>query len=196
MIEPARPRTSDSGLTHSGLATAVFLFSEAQFFLALILGFFFLRAGSEPARLAGGGLLDPPRTAVYTAFLVLSSGTYVLAERAHRGRNRGNLRLWLAATLALGLLFLAGQALEYRGLWGAGLTVESNVFGTQFYALTGLHFLHVTAGALMLAVLLGVALLGRPDEPGAGAMQPIGYYWHFVDVVWVVIFGVVYLVGA
>jgi cytochrome c oxidase subunit 3/cytochrome o ubiquinol oxidase subunit 3 len=70
------------------------------------------------------------------------------------------------------------------------------VFATQFYTLTGIHFLHVTAGAAMLAILLGFALRGRADEPGNGAMQPIGYYWHFVDVVWIVLYTVIYLVGA
>jgi heme/copper-type cytochrome/quinol oxidase subunit 3 len=195
MIEQARPR-APQGLTHTGMATALFLFSEAQFFLALILAFFFLRAQSDPVRLAGGALLDAGRAAIYTAFLVVSSGTYLLAERAHRGGNRRGLRLWLGATLLLGLLFLAGQALEYRELWGAGMTFESDLFGTQFYTLTGLHFLHVTAGAVMLAILLGFALRGGPNEPGTAAMQPIGYYWHFVDVVWVILFTVVYLVGA
>lgn len=194
MIEQARPRAA--GLTHTGLATAIFLASEAQFFLALILAFFFLRVEADPARLTGGDLLDTGRAGVFTILLVLSSGTYVLAERAHRRGNRRGLRLWLAATLLLGLLFLANQALEYRGLWGDGITFESNLFGTQFYTLTGLHFLHVSAGAVMLAILLGFALFGQEHEPGNGAMQPIGYYWHFVDVVWVILFTVVYLVGA
>jgi heme/copper-type cytochrome/quinol oxidase subunit 3 len=195
MIEQARPRTF-GGMTRTGLATALFLASEAQFFLALILGFFYLRAESDPARLTGGDQLDAMRAGVFTGFLILSSATFMLAERAHRQRNRRGLQLWLAVTLLLGLLFLANQALEYRGLWGDGFTVESNLFGTQFYTMTGVHFAHVAAGAVMLAILLGFALRGRPDEPGTGAMQPIGYYWHFVDVVWVIIYTVVYLVGA
>jgi heme/copper-type cytochrome/quinol oxidase subunit 3 len=194
MIAGAQPVRA--GLTNTGLGTLIFLASEAQFFLALILGFFFLRAESAPARLAGGDLLDPVRAAVFTVFLILSSGSYFLAERAHRRGHRRGLGLWLAVTLLLGLVFLAGQAFEYRGLWGDGMTIESDVFATQFYTLTGIHFLHVTAGAVMLAILLGFALRGRPDEPGNGAMQPIGYYWHFVDVVWIVLYTIIYLVGA
>jgi heme/copper-type cytochrome/quinol oxidase subunit 3 len=183
-------------LTQSGLATALFLASETVFFLALILAFFYLRAQVDPARLTGGSLLDAPRTAVLSVFLLASSGTYVIAERSHRRGNRRRLQLWLAVTLVLGLIFLAGQALEYRALWRSGFTVESNVFSTQFYTMTGIHFLHVAAGAVLLAILCGLALGGRLDEPAPAALQPIGYYWHFVDGVWVVLFTVVYLVGA
>lgn len=182
--------------TNQGIGTAVFLASESFFFLTLILAFFFLRAEADPVRLTGGDVLDKARSAVFTACLIVSSGTYLLADRSHRRQNRGGLRLWLAVTLVLGVLFLLGQAWEYYDAWGDGLTIESNVFGTQFYTLTGIHFLHVTAGAVMLAILLGFALRGRSTEPGIGAMQPIGYYWHFVDVVWIILFTVVYLVGA
>jgi heme/copper-type cytochrome/quinol oxidase subunit 3 len=195
MIEQVQPRPF-GGLTRTGLATALFLFSEAQFFLALILGFFYLRAESDPARLTGGDMLDAVRAGVFTGFLILSSVTFMLAEHAHHQGHRRGFQLWLAATVILGVLFLVNQALEYRGLWGDGLTVQSNLFGTQFYTLTGVHFAHVAAGIVMLAILLGFALWGRPDEPGTAAVQPIGYYWHFVDVVWVIIYTVVYLVGA
>ncbi|MGH2588189.1 MAG: cytochrome c oxidase subunit 3 [Dehalococcoidia bacterium] len=187
---------SQPARTNQGLGTAVFLASESFFFLTLILAFFYLRAEADPARLTGGDVLDTARSAIFTAFLIASSGTYLLAERSHQRQNRGGLRLWLAVTLLFGVLFLAGQAWEYYDAWGDGLTIESDVFGTQFYTLTGIHFLHVSAGAVMLAILLGFALGGRAHEPGAGAMQPIGYYWHFVDVVWIILFTVVYLVGA
>jgi cytochrome c oxidase subunit III len=195
MIERAQPRPF-AGLTRTGLATALFLFSEAQFFLALILGFFYLRADADPVRVTGGDQLDAVRAGVFTLFLVFSSGTFMLAEHAHHRGHRRGVQLWLAATIILGVLFLTNQALEYRVLWHDGVTVQSNLFGTQFYTLTGVHFAHVAAGILMLAILLGFALWGRADEPGTSAVQPIGYYWHFVDVVWVIIYTVVYLVGA
>jgi heme/copper-type cytochrome/quinol oxidase subunit 3 len=183
-------------LTRTGIATVLFLASESVFFLTLILAFFFLRAEADPARLTGGGMLDTFQTAVFTALLLASSGTYILAERSRRRARRSQLRLWLVVTVLFALTFVVGQALEYRGLWGSGFTVESNVFSTQFYTLTGIHLLHVAAGVVMLAILCGLALRGRSHEPGLAAMQPIGYYWHFVDAVWVVLFTVVYVVGA
>jgi heme/copper-type cytochrome/quinol oxidase subunit 3 len=102
----------------------------------------------------------------------------------------------LLFTLVLGLVFLFGQVTEYTGLWSQGITISSNLFGTQFYTLTGLHFLHVSAGASMLAILLGFAWRGRANEPSHGAVQSISYYWHFVDIVWVILLAVVYLIGA
>jgi heme/copper-type cytochrome/quinol oxidase subunit 3 len=193
MTAIARPR---SGLTHTGAAMAVFLSSESVFFLTLILSFFYLRAEADPARLAGGELLNPPRAAVFTLCLIASSGTYWLAERSRERGSRRGLQLWLLLTVLLGVVFLGGQAAEYREAWADGLTIGGDLFGTQYYTMTGIHFLHVTAGIVMLLILAGLALWGGPHEPGVGALQPIGYYWHFVDVVWIVLFTVIYLIGA
>jgi heme/copper-type cytochrome/quinol oxidase subunit 3 len=186
--EATRPLTT--------IGMGVFLLSEGMFFLVLILAFLYNRALADPAVLTGGAALEPPRAGLFTACLVASSGTIWLAERRLRSRDRRGAGAWLLTTVGLGLIFLAGQAIEYAGLLGRGVTIASNLFGTQFYTLTGLHFLHVSAGVVMLAILAGLALRGRADEPAAGAVEPIALYWHFVDAVWIVLFAVIYLLGA
>jgi heme/copper-type cytochrome/quinol oxidase subunit 3 len=101
-------------------------------------------------------------------------------------------RLWLAVTALLGAAFLAGQGLEYARLLGAGLRPGSELFGTTFFTLTGLHALHVLVGLVLLATLLAAAA-ARPRRVGHAAWEGIAMYWHFVDAVWVVVFSVVYL---
>jgi heme/copper-type cytochrome/quinol oxidase subunit 3 len=185
----------------------IFLASEALFFLVLILAYFYLRAQTPPEVFGGIGKLNPLRTGLFTLALVASSGTVWLAGRSHRKptegvppavlppQHRRGIRLWLGTTVALGAVFLIGQATEYAELLRQGYTISSDVFGTQFYTLTGLHFLHVLAGVIMLAILFGFALKGRPAEPGEGAVESVSLYWHFVDVVWIVLLVVLYLVG-
>ncbi|GIW06548.1 MAG: cytochrome b6 [Dehalococcoidia bacterium] len=171
----------------------LFLLSEATFFLVLILMFISARA-EAPAGMTGVERLDPWRAGMFTLALLASSGTIWLAERNQHMNRRGALRLWLVATLTLGAIFLAGQATEYAGLIREGMTVATSLFGTHFYTLTGLHFLHVTAGVVLIAVLALLALRGKRSEPGIGALQPISAYWHFVDGVWIVLYVVIYLV--
>ncbi len=174
----------------------IFLASEAMFFLMLVLVFFYFRASADPALLAGSSLLDVSRSGLFTMLLIASSGTLWLAERSAKRNGRRGLRIWLLATVALGSVFLLGQAMEYAGLHSQGLTISADLFGTQFYTLTGIHFLHVTAGVVALAILAYLALRGNSNEPGARAIGPIALYWHFVDVVWIVLFSVIYLMGA
>ncbi len=171
-----------------------FIASESVFFVLLILAFLALRPG------AGGGpaaatALDPLRTGLYRVALFASSFTLLWGER---GRPRGGRRLaiGLAVTAALGIVFLAFQGREWAHLLGAGATVRANTFGTAFYTLTGFHGLHVAIGVVILLVLLGLALGGELRDGGAGALAAGALYWHFVDVVWVVIYSVVYLVAA
>jgi heme/copper-type cytochrome/quinol oxidase subunit 3 len=100
---------------------------------------------------------------------------------------------WLAITVLLGAIFLAGQAHEYVDLWTNGVTVSRNLFATTFFTLTGFHGLHVLIGLIALSTLLGLVLRGDFDKKPSSALVAIGYYWHFVDVVWVVVFSIVYL---
>ena len=175
------------------IATLVFLLSEALFFLILILVLVYYRAYAPPEVMVGQALLKVGRTGIFTIALVASSVTLWLAERNKHQGNRRGLQMWLLVTVVLGAIFLIGQATEYMDLYAEGLTIQTNLFGTQFYTLTGLHFLHVTAGVIMLAIVCGLAFFGRPHEPGDNALVPISYYWHFVDVVWIALFTVVYL---
>ena len=103
------------------------------------------------------------------------------------------ISLWLGLTISLGAIFLIGQGAEYYNLIHRDISISSNLFGTTFFTLTGFHGLHVLTGLLLLTVMLALALFGRKDEPRESALGAIGYYWHFVDAVWVVIFTVVYL---
>ena len=111
------------------------------------------------------------------------------------GKRAEFLVLW-SLTVLLGGLFLFGTALEWRRLiYGHGLTISTNLFGTTYYSLVGLHAFHVTAGLLMLAMVLIFSLAGRLRRNQSGRIGILAMYWHFVDAVWVVVFTIVYVVG-
>jgi cytochrome c oxidase subunit III len=125
-----------------------------------------------------------------------SSGTVWLATRAlHRGDVR-RTGVWLLLTVALGGVFLGGTAAEWRRLIVEhGLTIGSNLFGTSFYSLVGLHAFHVTVGLAILTLLLVFAWTGSLRPTHGEHVEMVSWYWHFVDVVWVLVFTVVYIVG-
>lgn len=164
------------------VGVALFIASESLFFLCVVIAYVvFRQQGLATAR----AQLDVGRTAVFSVLLFASSGTVGLAV-ARRSRS------WIAVTIALGAAFLAGQGLEYARLLGAGLRPGSELFGTTFFTLTGLHALHVLVGLALLSTLLASAI-ARPARVSASAWEGIAMYWHFVDAVWVVVFSVVYL---
>ena len=131
-----------------------------------------------------------------TICLLSSSVTILQAERQiERGKMRG-FAAWWAVTIALGAIFLAGTAVEWHKLiYVDGLTIRTNLFGTTFYSLVGLHATHVVVGLLMILLVLAFALTGRLKPKHAERIKVLGLYWHFVDAVWVVVFTVVYVVG-
>jgi cytochrome c oxidase subunit III len=139
-------------------------------------------------------VLDVP--ILNTICLLSSSVTIWLAERAIE---RGNLRtfgLWWAVTIALGLVFLVGTGIEwYKLIYHDGLTISTNLFGTTFYSLVGLHATHVVIGLIMLSLVLLFTLTGHVRHEHSERIQVLALYWHFVDAVWVVVFTVVYIVG-
>jgi heme/copper-type cytochrome/quinol oxidase subunit 3 len=161
---------------------ALFIGSESLFFLGVVVAFVVLR---EQGLATAKAQLDVGRTAVFSVLLFASSGT---VARAVSRRSRG----WLALTVLLGAAFLTGQGFEYARLLAAGLRPGSELFGTTFFTLTGLHALHVAVGLVLLATLLA-ASTARPRRVGATAWEGIAMYWHFVDAVWIVVFSVVYL---
>jgi len=139
-------------------------------------------------------VLDLPILA--TICLLSSSGTIVLAEHALEKGHLGWFKLWWLVTICLGLEFLAATALEWRKLiWEDHLTISTNLFGTTFYSLVGLHASHVTVGMIFLLMVLGVTLLGFPIETQKRRVKFLSWYWHFVDAVWVIVFTVVYIIG-
>jgi heme/copper-type cytochrome/quinol oxidase subunit 3 len=150
----------------------------------------FNRASGEnsPAR-----VLEVGRTSVFTFLLLASSVTFWLAERALRKSSQNGFLFWLGLTLVLGTAFLINQGAEYAGLLHNGVTVSSSLFGSTFFTVTGFHGLHVFGGLVVLAIMFFLGKSGRLTSGRTDTFGAIGYYWHFVDVVWIVVFSVIYL---
>lgn len=167
-----------------------FIASEVFFFLTLIFSYIYLSHsfGSFPRT-----YLAVPRTFVFSLFLFSSSATLYLAERAYARGRAGAFRALMLLTVALGLVFLVGQGIEYTELIRNGVTVDFNVFGSAFFTLTGFHGLHVVTGLIMLLSVTGLSFAGRLDGSREIALTTVAYYWHFVDAVWVAVFSVAYL---
>ena len=139
-------------------------------------------------------VLDPP--VLYTVSLLLSSVTIYAGVRDLRQGHTLGFAIWWAATIALGGAFLYGTAREWRRLiFERGLTISTNLFGTTYYALVGLHGVHVVAGLIGLSVVMVFALRGAVRQHHAERADVLSLYWHFVDVIWVVVFTVVYVIG-
>jgi cytochrome c oxidase subunit 3 len=131
-----------------------------------------------------------------TIFLLSSSGTIMMAERALVKRAMAAFSAWWGLTIALGAIFLLGTAQEWHKLITKdGLTISTNLFGTTFYSLVGLHASHVIAGLIMLTAVLIFALTGALKPEHTEKVEVLALYWHFVDAVWVVVFTVVYVIG-
>jgi cytochrome c oxidase subunit III len=132
----------------------------------------------------------------YSICLISSSLFIVLAEHAIEHGRMAAFKLWWAVTMALGITFLYGTFAEWRELIVVHhLTISTNLFGTTFYSLVGLHASHVVAGLLMMLVTLVFALSGAVTQKHAERVKVLALYWHFVDAVWIVVFTVVYVVG-
>jgi cytochrome c oxidase subunit 3/cytochrome o ubiquinol oxidase subunit 3 len=131
-----------------------------------------------------------------TICLLSSSVSILIAERQiERGKMRGFM-MWWALTIALGMIFIGGTAVEWHKLiYVDGLTIRTNLFGTTFYSLVGLHATHVVVGLIGLSLILIFTLTGHVKEQHSERIQVFALYWHFVDAVWVVVFTVVYIVG-
>lgn len=174
------------------LAVVLFILSESVFFLLLIIAYiaYHLKASSGPT---AAQTLDLRSGLFFSLFLFTSSLTFWRAERSLRKERRSGLAVWMGTTIVLGAVFLFGQGREYAHLLAQDVTISRDLFGSTFFTLTGFHGLHVFTGLILLAVLFLLSVFGRTAEPKANAIAAIGYYWHFVDAVWVVIFSVVYL---
>ncbi len=176
------------------MGVGLFILSEANFFLLLIIAYVYYHAypGQGPTAATA---LNPTRTGLFSLALFSSSATIMMASRAGRRGNSNGLVTWLSITIALGALFMFGQASEYYDLLTSGVNVSRNLFATTFFTLTGFHGLHVMIGLVALCVTLGLARAGKLYEQTADGFGAVEWYWHFVDAVWVVVFSVVYLWG-
>ena len=130
-----------------------------------------------------------------TSFILLmSSLTMVLALAAIQRGDHRRFRVWIIATALFGLTFIAGQIYEFTEFYREGLSLSTNVFGSSFFVLTGIHGAHVTVGIIWLLSLWGLSMQGKLGVQHSERVEIAGLYWHFVDVVWIVIFTVVYLI--
>jgi len=131
-----------------------------------------------------------------TICLLSSSFTIWMAERAIAKNRVTSFAGWLGATICLGLIFLGGTAIEWHKLiYRGGLTISTNLFGTTYYSLVGLHATHVIIGLLMLTIVFLFTLARKVGQQHAERIAVLSMYWHFVDAVWVVVFTVVYIIG-
>ncbi len=195
-VAPARSTHRSSPLT---VGTIVFLASECMFFSALFASYFTMRAittGEWPPE--GAELPELLRAGTFTAILIASSGTMQMAVRAIARGNKSSFRWWVILTAILGLTFVVNQGLEWDELianpHGHGFSPSSHAYGSAFFTMTGFHGFHVTMGIVAMFVLLaraGSARFGKDDLP---AVEVISYYWHFVDVVWVIMFSILFFV--
>ena len=184
-----------TGLSNNKLAMWLSLGSECLLFGGLISTYMLYRG-----RVANGphpsAIYDIPFTSVSSFVLLMSSLTMVLAVSAANRKDDSRTNLWLTVTALLGATFIGGQVYEFTTFYREGLGFTTSLFGSSFYSLTGFHGVHVSVGVIMLLATMGIIKKNRITGNKAEVVELIGLYWHFVDVVWIVIFTLVYLIPA
>ena len=166
--------------------------SEAIFFISLIVTYlYFWRSSTFQAEVMKH--LNIRTTGFFTLLLISSSFTYFMAEKNYKQGHEKKMRNWLLVTILLGLVFLYGQSHEYYKLIHEEVTMSKSEFGSSFYTLTGFHGLHVLIGILLLLILLILTIQGSFRNKSSSVIGTIGIYWHFVDVVWIFVFTVIYV---
>ena len=186
---------TSTGLSNKKLLMWAFLGSDVMFFGSFIATFLVYRnrslVGPYPS-----DVLDIPITSVSTFVLLMSSLAMVLALAYVQQGQKKLGTLWIFAVVVLGAIFLLFQVYEFNHFVHLGLTPRTNLFGTTFFILTGLHGAHVTLGVLWLMFLGFGSIKGTLRADNAIDLEIAGLYWHFVDIVWIVIFTVIYLISA
>ncbi len=181
------------GVDNRKLGVWVWLGSEAVFFSALIIVYIVMRNRSVTGPFPREAL-NVPLTAVNTFILICSSLTMVTALSAIQNGSQKGLVRWLVATMLLGATFLSGQAFEFTSLANQGLSLSSNLFGSTFFTLTGFHGAHVLIGVIWIGFVVARARRGGYTQSSHLMVELTGLYWHFVDLVWIIIFTLVYLI--
>ena len=187
------------------VGTIIWLSSELMFFAALFAAYFTIRSVSPDLWEQNTQLLDVPFALANTTILVLSSLTCQLgvfaAERGQAGRTGSllqfklwGLREWFILTYLMGSVFVAGQAVEYANLVQEGVTMQDSAYGSMFYLTTGFHGIHVAGGLIAFLLVIGRAYAVKTfTHRDATSAIVVSYYWHFVDVVWIGLFLVIYI---
>ncbi len=183
---------TSTGLDSRKIGMWVFIGSECLMFGSLI-STYLVYHGKSVAGPTTREILNIPLTSISTFVLLMSSLAMVLALAAVTRNDTVWSRVWLATTAFLGLVFLGFQAFEFTTFVREGLTLQVSLFGSTFFVLTGTHGAHVAVGVLWLVSLLVRSFQGKLGAEKALNVELAGLYWHFVDVVWIVIFTVVYL---
>jgi heme/copper-type cytochrome/quinol oxidase subunit 3 len=200
---PAVPPAGDHGNgahdTHTGvmnpkLGMWLFLSSDCLFFGAFISTFLLYRDRGNQKGPTPADVFNIPFTSVTSFILLMSSLTMVLALSAIQRGELRRFQIWIMATALFGATFIGGQIFEFTEFTRQGLNLDTSLFGSSFYVLTGLHGAHVTVGIVWLVSLWGLAQQGRLKQEHSERVEVAGLYWHFVDVVWIVIFTVIYLI--
>jgi cytochrome c oxidase subunit 3 len=175
------------------MAVACLIATETAMFTIFVVAYLFYLGKSLTGPYPNQVLETP---ILSTICLLGSSLTIVFAERALRQENRGRFQFWWMITIFLAAIFLGGTALEWKRLITVHhLTISTNLFGTTFYSLVGLHATHVAVGLTLLGLVLFLSLRGHLKKRHHEHVEMISWYWHFVDAVWVVVFTVVYVIG-
>jgi heme/copper-type cytochrome/quinol oxidase subunit 1/heme/copper-type cytochrome/quinol oxidase subunit 3 len=185
---------SSGGIDVRKIGVWSFIGSECVFFASLISTFIVYKARSVSG--PGPEILNIPLTSLSTFILLMSSLLMVLALAATQRGDKRWERIWLGGTVLFGLIFLCGQAYEFTSFVHEGMGLTTNLFSQSFFVLVGFHGAHVAIGVIWLSVLLVAAITGNLGKSRATSVELAGLYWHFVDVVWIIIFTLVYLMQA
>ena len=211
-VETERGYERGMGVYNLKLGMWVFLLSEVMFFTSLIGSYVILRFAHPEQFAAPGEVLNVPLTALNTFFLICSSVSMVKAFAAIEKGDQKGLKLWLLVTIVIGSIFVGIQAFEYNVLFSEGFVpaaaeyaahgraghegaiIGGPLYGATFYTMTGFHGAHVTIGVLALIFVLFRAMRGAYTQADHAGVEIIGLYWHFVDLVWILLFTIVYLI--
>ncbi len=195
-VNEVHAQKGDAGL--SRMATLFFILSEAALFGGLFSGYLYnlLPAPQWPPANTPAGVPPLGLALVLSVLLISSSATIHRAEALlEQGDSKGFMR-WLGITFVLGLLVLVGQVNEWGGLIAEGFTVSTNAYGTFFYSITGFHGSHVLVGIVLQLFILILAMRGRVGQERHSIVKACGYYWHFVDGVWLLVLSLIYVLPA
>jgi cytochrome c oxidase subunit III len=191
---PAGAGHAEGGISNVILGMLLFITSEVMFFAGLFAAYFNVRANAAiwPPIEFHDKLHILPFVGPATVLLILSSFTCQVGVWAIRRNDRKGLTRAIAITVVLGITFLVMQAIDYSALYADGVRLDAGTFGTTYYTLTGFHGAHVLGGVLMLSVVLYRSLSGQFTSKHHDMVEATSMYWHFVDVVWILLFSTLY----
>lgn len=187
------PHATTLGVSHEKLGMWVFLGSDCLLFGGLISTYLLSKGRISAGDIGPDDVFDIPFTSVSSFVLLMSSLTIVLGITSLQRGDIRRTRIWLLTTAMLGAIFVGGQVYEFTVFYREGLGYTTNVFGSAFFTLTGFHGVHVSVGIVMLMSMYFQSVRGKLNADKAEKLEIVGLYWHFVDVVWIVIFTIVYL---